>query len=82
MLFTVSNTSVGGNASGVHMASTLPKKKLYLLLKDWNNEKEIPQSRVQVPCMAHKTFLVDIHGDGFPFRGYMDVPARLGVLAM
>jgi hypothetical protein len=32
--------------------------------------------------MAHKTFLVDIHGDGFPFRGDMDVSARLGTLAM
>jgi len=32
--------------------------------------------------MAHKAFLVDIHGDSFPFRGYMDVSARLGTLAM
>lgn len=37
---------------------------------------------MQVPCMAHKTFLVDIHGDSFPFCGDMDVSARLGTLAM
>ena len=45
-------------------------------------KKKIPQSRVQKPCMAHKAFLVDIHDDGFPIRDYVDVSARLGVLAM
>ncbi len=29
-----------------------------------------------------KPFLVDIHGDSFPFCGDMDVSARLGTLAM
>lgn len=59
MLFTVSNTSGGGNASGVHIASTIPKKKLYLLLKDWNDEKEIPQSRVQDVIVGNDTVCRD-----------------------
>ena len=43
------------------------------------NEKETPQSRVQKPYMAHKAFLVDIHGDFTTIRVRMDDTTRLGI---